>query len=111
VSSDAAAPKPPAVRAWERTLDEFELRLDLQEAALARGSTDPIPPFRPPVTLPMLPDTMLERANRLMQRSWALAETLEAAHGDAQRQLDDLGAARAGGPTRPAEPVFFDSRV
>jgi len=54
---------------------------------------------------------MLERANRLMQRSWALAETLEAAHGDAQRQLDDLGAARAGGPTRPAEPVFFDSRV
>lgn len=75
------------ISSWEAALDEFSARLSLQRAALGAGEPDSVAAFTPPAVAGQIPNSLLARAEALMQESLALQEDLERRLAAASREV------------------------
>ncbi|WP_380163592.1 hypothetical protein [Jannaschia sp. R86511] len=80
-------------RAWQRALDDLELDVERAEAVLRDshlepGETAPTVTWTPPRLTHPLPDSMRERAERILERQLALAGRLATAMTSSRRHLD-----------------------
>lgn len=77
--------------AWHDALDELELEVSRAEDLLRSGHAETaasLPPWTPPTLRAPLPDTLLERAERLLERQLVVAGRLSAAMTSSRRHLD-----------------------
>ena len=81
--------------AWARALDELELEVDRAEqllsaehARLDEAAACPPAPWLPPSLRTPLPDTLRERAERLLDRQLVVTGRLAAAMTSSRRHLD-----------------------
>ncbi len=88
------SPSPTFDAAWARALDELELEVDRAEALLSAEHARTGEPghalgaWVPPRLATPLPDTMVERAERLLERQLLVAGRLAAAMTSSRRHLD-----------------------
>ncbi|MGN6685960.1 MAG: hypothetical protein ACTHK1_00320 [Actinomycetales bacterium] len=98
--------------AWESALDELELDLDTAEALLVRAEPAAdrllaLSAWQPPVLEGPLPDRLVPRARRLLQRQLDAAHSLAAATSKARREMELLG--KLDEPAGRVPAVYFDS--
>lgn len=77
--------------AWHRALDELELEVDRAELLLRDGHAETaaqLPRWTPPTMRAPLPETLRERAERLLERQLAVTGRLAAAMTSSRRHLD-----------------------
>ncbi|MDO9377682.1 MAG: hypothetical protein Q7T56_02450 [Nocardioidaceae bacterium] len=91
---------------WADALDELELSVDAAERVL-HGDDQPLPPWYPPLVTKPLPVSMLTRAQALLTRQVAVAESLAAASLGTRRQREVV-ARVSSATTTSRRPSYLD---